>query len=425
MAMNWLRYILAVTWKELQLLLKDRGALALFFLLPLIISGLVSGPQIASWRSGDEEAVTISLKAALLNDDAGPYGQQAAAALQEIDVLEIATAAQMETVDQLVADREVDAGIIIPANFSQQIDAYLPTTVQLIVDPGQAQVAGIFTGILDSVLTEVNLVGEIQYGIRTILDESGLLAGADATVRRGVEAQSLGVIMTQLNELRQNPAIAVISEDMSGQTVTSLLDMIIVSMMPGVAVLFAFFVTTSVVGSFYAEKNQGSFRRLLAAPIPPWTIVAGKMLAYMVIVILQLTVMIGVANIFFQMPVGRSPLALLLITLLLALVVTALGMMLTAVCRTEKQAESLGLILSMVLGGLGGCIAGIPEMFVFRSTSFLGTLARLTPQGNALEAYLRVMAEGGDVVMVLPQLGALLGFAAVFFLIAAWRFRFD
>ncbi len=423
--MNWFRYTLAVAWKELQVLIKDRGAMALFFLLPLILSGLISGPQIASWRSGGEESVTISLKVALLNDDAGPYGQQVAAALQDIDVLQVETADQMEIVDQLVTDREVDAGIIIPADFSQQIDAYTPTTVQLIVDPGQTQVAGIFTGILDSVLTEINLVGEIRYGIRTILDESGVLAGADPAVRQGVEAQSLGVIMTQLNELRQNPAIAVISEDMSGQTATSLLDMIVVSMLPGVAVLFAFFVTTSEVGSFYTEKNQGSFRRLLAAPIPPWTIVAGKMLAYMVIVILQLTVMIGIANLFFQMPVGSSPVALILITLLLALVVTALGMMLTAVCRTEKQAESLGLILTMILGGLGGCIAGIPEMFVFRSTSFLGTLARLTPQGNALEAYVRVMAEGGSVATVLPQLGALFGFAALFFLIAAWRFRFD
>lgn len=423
--MNWFRYTMAVAWKELQLLFKDRGAMALFFLLPLIISGLVSGPQIASWRSGGEESVTISLKVALLNADAGPYGQQVAAALQDINVLAVETATQMETVDELVTDRKVDAGIIIPTNFSQQIDAYTPTTVQLIVDPGQAQVAGIFTGILDSVLTEINLVGEIRYGIRTILDESGVLADADPAVRQGVEAQSLGVIMTQLNELRQNPAITVVSEDMSGQSVANLLDMVVVSMLPGVAVLFAFFVTTAESGSFYTEKNQGSFRRLLAAPIPRWTIVAGKMLAFMVIVMLQLAIIIGVANLFFQMPVGSSPLALILITLLLALVVTALGMMLTAVCRTEKQAESLGIILTMVLGALGGCLAGIPEMFVFRSTSFLGTLARLTPQAHALEAYMRVMAEGGGVATVLPQLGALLGFAAVFFLIAAWRFRFD
>lgn len=423
--MDWFRYTMAVAWKELQLLFKDRGAMALFFLLPLIISGLIAGPQIASWRSGGEESVTISLEVALLNADAGPYGQQVAAALQDIEVLAVETVAQMETVDQLVTDRGVDAGIIIPANFSQQIDAYTPTTVQLIVDPGQTQVAGIFTGILDSVLTEVNLVGEIRYGIRTILDESGILADADPAVRQGVEAQSLGVIMTQLNQLRQNPAITVVSEDMSGQTVTNLLDMVVVSMLPGVAVLFAFFVTTSEVNSFYTEKNQGSFRRLLAAPIPRWTIVAGKMLAFMVIVILQLAIMLGVANLFFQMPVGSSPLALILITVLLALVVTALGMMLTAVSRTEKQAESLGIILTMVLGGLGGCLAGIPEMFVFRSTSFLGTLARLTPQAHALEAYMRVMAEDGGVITVLPQLGALLGFAVLFFLIAAWRFRFD
>ena len=423
--MNWLNNTLAIAVNELQVLAHDRGALALLFLLPLLITGLVGAPQIINWRSNSGEQPAISLRLALYNDDAGPYGAEVVSALQGVDVLQVELAEQTAAVDERVTNRDVDAGVVIPSDFSQQIDAYTPTTVQLIIDPGQTQIAGIFTGILDSVLAEINLVGEIRYGIHTVMEEAGVLVDASPAMQQAVEAQTLGVIMTQLNEMRREPAIAVTVEDATGQSAANLLDMVIVSMIPGIAVLFSFFVTTAEIESFYAEKNQGSFRRLLAAPISRWSLIAGKMLAHMVIVILQLTIMIGLASVLFQMPVGRSPLALFLITLLLALTVTALGMMLTALTRTEKQADSLGMILVFVLGGLGGCIAGIPEMFVFRSPSFLGTLARLTPQGNALEAYMRVMAEGGTVTTVLPQLAMLLGFAALFFLIASWRFRFE
>ena len=44
----------------------------------------------------------------------------------------------------------------------------------------------------------------------------GLLASASPEEQRAIQAQSLGTIMTRLNELRRTPAISVSSQDLQG-----------------------------------------------------------------------------------------------------------------------------------------------------------------------------------------------------------------
>jgi hypothetical protein len=83
------------------------------------------------------------------------------------------------------------------------------------------------------------------------------------------------------------------------------------------------------------------------------------------------------------------------------------------------------MILSFVLGALGGTLYGIPMPLVFRSSSFLGTLSRLTPQGNAMEGYISILAEGAGMVDIMPQLLTLAVMTLALYLIAVWRFRFE
>ena len=87
----------------------------------------------------------------------------------------------------------------------------------------------------------------------------------------------------------------------------------------------------------------------------------------------------GSHQFIFQMPLGQSPLGLLLLTLALALASTSLGMLLGAVCRTSKQAENLGTALGFILLALGGSIFPL-----FLSEGFMGTLSRLTPNAWAI-----------------------------------------
>ncbi len=176
--------------------------------------------------------------------------------------------------------------------------------------------------------------------------------------------------------------------------------------------------------SLLAERETGALRRLLAAPIPRGSIIAGKMLGYMALVCVQVIVLFGVARAFFGMPLGDAPLALVVLTLLLAFVATAMGMMVAALCRSPKQADNIGTVLGFVLGGLGGCVAITPTPLT-RAGGFMSVLARLTPHGHAVDAYYSLMGEGAGMGAILPELAILLAMGAVFFLIAAWRFKFS
>ncbi|MEJ2552377.1 MAG: ABC transporter permease, partial [Anaerolineales bacterium] len=194
--MNMLNNILAVAWKELQLIARDRGALAIFFLLPLLLSTIQGGANAVA--NSEEAAAAILLNVQLVNEDPGDFGREVVNAIENIDELAIASPATVEDAEESVRQGEAAAAIVIPADFSASIDAYEPTEIEVIVDPAEPESASIVSGIMNQVVAEVTIWGEVQYGIRSVFDKSGLLGDLNAEQRRGIEAQNLGVIMTSL-----------------------------------------------------------------------------------------------------------------------------------------------------------------------------------------------------------------------------------
>jgi ABC-2 type transport system permease protein len=247
-----------------------------------------------------------------------------------------------------------------------------------------------------------------------------VLADASAEARRAVEAQNLGVIMTQLNEMRRNPAIAVVSEDLEGAKVEGGLILFVTRIFAGFTVMFIFFIVGTSAVSLLNEREVGTLRRLLAAPIPRGAVIAGKMLAYMVLACLQAVVLFGVATIFFDVPLGNSPVALVVLTLSVALVATALGMLVAALAKTAKQADDIGVVMGIVLAGVGGAITLGPTQ-----TTAVPVLVDLTPHAYAVEGYYSLMAENATLGQILPEIGILLAMSVVFFLIAVRRFKFE
>jgi ABC-2 type transport system permease protein len=414
-----IRKVLAVAGKEWLILLKDRGALAVLFLLPLVLAsvfGSISNSVTAAVE-GDEAA--MSMPVILVNQDGGPYGQQIEATLGRIAVLGVTRNDSAAWANQAVADGEALAAIIVPAGFSDRVNAYEPSTVQVIVDPTQEQYASLVTGITNEVVAPVVLQGEIQYGIREVMDRSGLYKDTGPELRRAMEAQTLGVIMTQLQKQQEGPWITVRNEDLAGVEARGAFNPFSYTI-PSFTAMFAFFLVGVVAQSVWLEKESGAFRRLLAAPLQRAAIIAGKMVAYMAVVCLQVIVFLTVGNVVFGMPLGNSFLGLVLLTLALALSSTGLGMLLAALARNSRQADSLGMVLGFVLAAIGGCI-GYP---LFRVPGLIGTVSRLTPHAQAILGYWSLF-EGGDVVTILPRVGILAAMGVAFFAVAMWRFRFE
>jgi hypothetical protein len=250
---------LAVTWKEIQLILKDIGSLAIFFVLPLFLIVMLGGANLQAAKA----ETSILLDVCLVNQDSGSFGRNLARALvKDVDVLRIETCTSVAAAEAQVAQGNKKAAIIIPDAFTKDIGNYKPTALQIIVDPGEPDAASIIRGIMDKAASEVVVWGEVQHGINTVLDESGALTRANEQLRQGMEAQTLGVIMTTLDDMRKTPAIDVETEDMTGAKVTGGIQVIFALMFPGLTVMFIFLNVEWSASSLLREREAGTLRRL-------------------------------------------------------------------------------------------------------------------------------------------------------------------
>jgi ABC-2 type transport system permease protein len=148
------------------------------------------------------------------------------------------------------------------------------------------------------------------------------------------------------------------------------------------------------------------------------------MLAYMLLVCVQVAVLFTVANIGFDMPLGSSAVGLVVLTVVVAFVATALGMLVAAVAKTAKQAGDIGTIMGFVLAGIGGALP-MSLTPITRQGGAIGAITKFTPHAHAVEGYYSLMAENATLVQILPEVGILLGMGIVLFGIATWRFKFE
>jgi len=77
-------------------------------------------------------------------------------------------------------------------------------------------------------------------------------------------------------------------------------------------------------------------------------------------------------------------------------------------------------MLGMVMALMGGCWYPI-ELF----PEAVRTAVQVLPTYWAMQGLLDVVLHGGGLGDVLPEVGVLLGFAAVFFAVGVARFRFE
>ncbi|MGD2026465.1 MAG: ABC transporter permease [Anaerolineales bacterium] len=418
--MKNIRFTLAVAWKEIQVFLRDRGALALLFLFPILLSSVQGG---ANLMAAGESETSILLQVGLVNADSGTFGSEISKAVQSIDILEVETFAGYAEAEDKVAAGEIAAAILIPAGFSDKIDTYSPVAIDVIVDPAQPQSISIITGIMNQVVDEVNIWGEVQYGVRSILESSGLWENASPEQMAAVRAQNLGAIMTRLNEMRRNPAIEVTSEDLQGEVNEGGIMEFLSYIFAAYIVLFIFFVVGTCAESIMDERETGTLRRLVAAPIPRGAVIGGKMLGYMLIPILQATILLTIGNLFFDIPLGRSPAGLIVLTLVVAGVSTSLGLLLATLVKSKKQAGDMGTLLGFVLGFAGGAIPLAP-LLMTRMEGTMSIISRFVPHANAIEAYFSLIAENATLVDILPELGILIGMIVIFLFIAVRRLKF-
>jgi ABC-2 type transport system permease protein len=415
-----LRHIIAITWKDLKILVRNRAALAVLFAMPVGFV-LVMTTALGGLFGGGKSAIPVLV----VNEDKGYLSTQIIEGLKAAEGFKVETEWEGQSLttakaEELIISRKHQLALIFPADFSQNIlgsaspsQSLQPqaTTIQLMVDPALSPQ---FTGPIVGTLQGLLLQALTPVGIERLLDQTA--PGMSQQQRQAIVEQARqGMLSGTSIEQITPPGMSVRQlPNTTQQNVPSY-------------TLFGVFFICQVIGlSFIREKQDGTFRRLLAAPLSKSALLIGKLLPYYLVNLIQI-VLIFAAGIWIvpllgnpALNLGAHPEGLIVVSLATAAAASGLGLLVAALVKTPEATGGVGALIAVMMAAIGGCF--VPA---FVMPNFMQTLSKIVPHAWALQGYQDVLVRGYNLGQVMPEVGVLLIFVAVFFGFALWRFRFD
>lgn len=184
--------------------------------------------------------------------------------------------------------------------------------------------------------------------------------------------------------------------------------------LPGMLVMFVLQMIVTYGGvSLVHDRVGGRLPRLFASPLSRFEVYSGKVLARVLLGILQAAVLLVGGSLLFRIPLGDHPLFLAPVVVGLALFAGSLSVLVGLVCQTEKQVILTGIFSAMILSALGGCwwpIEIVPDAFK--------SIAACTPSYWGVHGLQSILYFGKSWQVLTWECPILLGFAAVCGLIA-------
>jgi ABC-2 type transport system permease protein len=424
--MNLIRQILAISAKEFKILWQDRQALVLLFLMPAFFILVMSSALEGVFEAGTRDR---PLEVLLLNRDAGKAAGETIADLKELEGLSFietheGASLDPEKAERLVREGEFGFALVFPHRYTEEI--LRPGTditgkaskVLLFVDPTIPRpIAANVRGTIQGVLERRRLAVQLPERWRNFFQPPQEQAPFEGFPFEGPR-----------NRVKEGPGAGPFSMPSSGEEALEIRypgdfeksrkPTATEQNVPAYAIFGVFFIVLTLARGVLKERTDGTFLRLLSAPLPKIAILIGKLLPYYVVNLVQIVLMFAVGVLIFQMRLGSLG-ALFLISLSLAAAATGLGLLVAALGRTESQVDTLSVLLAVSLSALGGMM--VP---VFVMPKIMQKIALVTPHAWALQGYHDAIVRGLGAGAVLTEAAVLMGFALVFFSVALWRFRF-
>ena len=166
------------------------------------------------------------------------------------------------------------------------------------------------------------------------------------------------------------------------------------------------------------EAERGTMETLLSTPLRPIEVMVGKLTPYVLVGILQATVIIVLARVLFEVPMAGGWGALTLGLFLFIVGSLSLGFLVSTIARNQLQAMQMAffyMLPSILLSGFLFPFRGMPEW-----AQWLGTIIPVT---HMLRVVRTAMLKGGGIADSLQSLGALALFVVIVAAIAMKQYR--
>ena len=166
------------------------------------------------------------------------------------------------------------------------------------------------------------------------------------------------------------------------------------------------------------EKEIGTMEQLMVTPIRPIELIAGKMLPFIVIGLLDVFLATGVALLVFHIPFHGSVLTLVGAAVVFLMTTLGAGLFISTISRTQQQALMSSFFFfmpSFMLSGFTFPIRNMPEAVQW--------LTRINPQRYFIEILRGIFLKGEGISMLWPQMLALFVIGVVILGTSTLRFH--
>jgi ABC-2 type transport system permease protein len=307
--------ILALVTKELLVLLKDRRGRFV-----VIVPPLVQLLVFAHAASFEVDAVRL----AVLDEDSTPASRELTARFAGSPSFRLVLhPADQSEMAQAIDTRAVTVALRLEQGFAAKLMARPPAAAQLIVDGRQSNTALAVVGYAQRIVGEFN---------------------ADWARRQGLPMPPASLVVRAWFNPNLDSRWFIV---------------------PGLIAMLTMVVGLTVTAlSVARERETGTFEQLLVAPFRPHELMLGKALPPFLIGLVEATLILIAAILAFRIPF-EGDLALLYLGLVIFLVaVIGVGLMISAVCRTQQQAILGGflfLVPAALLSGFATPVENMPE----------------------------------------------------------------
>lgn len=363
----------AVFLKEFQQMLRDRLTFAMAVGIP-VLQLILFGYAINTDPKGLPTAVVVA--------DAGPLTRSLLAALQNTGYFHITAQPASEAEgDALMAQGRVQFLVVVPPQFERRLMRGEQPALYVAVDATDPAASGNALAALNLVATQA-LAHDLAGPLRTLQPRA---PPYELRIHR-----------------RYNP------EGLSRYN--------IVPGLVGTILTMTMVMLTAL--AMTRERERGTMENLLATPVRPLEVMAGKILPYVLIGYLQLGVILAAAWALFEVPMAGSFALLMAMIGVFILANLAVGFTFSTLARNQLQAMQMTFFFflpSILLSGFMFPFRGMPHW-----AQLLGELLPLT---HFLRIARGILLKGSGLAELAPELWPMLAFLAVAGGLALARYR--
>jgi len=368
----------AIISKELKLIRKDKRSFFFLLLMPIlfiVMFGSVFG------GGGDTADITLHV----IDQDRTPASQDF---LKQLGgVMDVKAEAADALNDQLekIKQGQYSVVLVVASGFETAIKQGQAADVKLYQDPASQ--------------TAVAPIKAILAGISGQYREQKLAGALEA---KGESKEAAAALLASPLRIEDVPT----SSDHFDY-----IDQVV----PGMTVMFVFFIIITMTRRFFDEKKTGLLSRIRSTTIKPLTYLLGMWLPFILTVIAQCVILFAFGRLVYGLQLGDVA-ALGLIVLALSIAGTGIGLGLSFIVPGESASMVVTQLISM-----GGAMVGGLWVPSYLLPKIVQSIGHFTPQYWAQHSLQNVVAHGAHIGDVLPGVGVLLVFGLIGLIVALVR----